>query len=136
MTAAERMAVNRWLQQTRTIIFNELIRQGYARVSSAEPFGHQALLRSYERLAQRQHKGLWSPRPAREATSQPAAVAASMPAVPLNAGADEVTVYVTEHGRKYHNKDCQFVRNGGIAVTLKEARARGCSPCARCKPPQ
>jgi endonuclease YncB( thermonuclease family) len=113
----------------------ELIRQGYARVSGAEPFAHQALLRSYERLAQRHHKGLWSPRPAREATSQPV-VAASAPAPLDDSAADEVLVYITEHGRKYHNKDCQYVRNGGIAVTLKEARARGCSPCARCKPPQ
>jgi len=113
----------------------ELIRQGYARVSGAEPFAHQALLRSYERLAQRHHRGLWAPRPAREATSQPV-VAASAPAPPDDSAADEVMVYITEHGRKYHNKDCQYVRNGGIAVTLKEARARGCSPCARCKPPQ
>lgn len=114
----------------------ELIRQGYARVSGAGPFAHQALLRRYERLAQRQHKGLWSPPPAREATSQPITVASSMPAVPDNAAADEVTVYVTEHGRKYHNKDCQYVRSGGIAVTLKEAKARGCSPCSKCKPPE
>jgi len=36
MTAAERMAVNRWLQQTRTIIFAELARQGYTKDELAQ----------------------------------------------------------------------------------------------------
>jgi endonuclease YncB( thermonuclease family) len=114
----------------------ELVRQGFARVSSAEPFERQKLLQSYERLAQKNHKGLWSPRRAPAPTSRPAAAPTTEPSAQAEAAGDEVIVYVTEHGRKYHTRDCQYVRNGGMAVTLKEARARGCTPCTRCKPPQ
>ncbi len=114
----------------------ELVRQGFARVSSVEPFEHQRLLQSYERLAQKNHKGLWSPRRAPAPMSRPAAAPTTEPSAQEEAASDDVIVYVTEHGRKYHRKDCQYVRNGGMAVTLKEARARGCTPCTRCKPPQ
>ncbi|MEW6251765.1 MAG: hypothetical protein AB1716_14060, partial [Planctomycetota bacterium] len=44
-------------------------------------------------------------------------------------------VYVTPHGRKYHRKDCQYCRNGAEAVTVRDAKARGCTACSRCKPP-
>jgi micrococcal nuclease len=114
----------------------ELVRQGYARVSSAEPFEHQGLLRAYERVAQKNGKGLWSAKAAREPESRPAATPASAPAVEQPAAGDDVLVYVTAHGRKYHTQNCQHVRHGATAVTLKEARARGLSPCSRCKPPQ
>jgi micrococcal nuclease len=113
----------------------ELVRQGYARVSSAEPFEHQKLLRAYERVAQKNAKGLWRPRAAREPASQPALVATSAPAAKEQATGDDVLVYVTAHGKKYHTQNCQYVRSGGTAITLKDAKARGCAPCSRCKPP-
>ncbi len=113
----------------------ELVRQGYARVSSAEPFEHQKLLRAYERFAQKNGKGLWSAKAAREPASRPAVAPTSAPAAEEQATGDDVVVYVTEHGRKYHTQNCQHVRRGAAAVTLKEAKARGCSQCSRCKPP-
>jgi micrococcal nuclease len=115
----------------------ELVRQGYARVSTAQPFEHQQLLRAYERLAQNSGKGLWSAKPAREpASSRPAVVTTSAPATAEQPAGDDVLVYVTEHGRKYHTQNCQYVRHGGKAITLKEAKARGLSACSRCKPPR
>jgi endonuclease YncB( thermonuclease family) len=114
----------------------ELVRQGYARVSSAERFEHQKLLRAYEQLAQKNRKGLWSPPPARAPTSQPVLSATSEPAAQNESPDSDAVVYVTVHGKKYHRKDCQYVRSGGIALTLKEAKARGCSRCLRCKPPE
>lgn len=121
---------------------SELIRQGYARVAALGlgPFEHQRLLEAYERLARRNQKGVWS-RPAytgaaagTPAASQPTAVAATGPTE--QPAGDEVIVYVTRAGRKYHRADCQYVRNGAIAITLKEARARGLTPCSRCNPPK
>jgi micrococcal nuclease len=113
----------------------ELVRQGYARVSSAAPFEHQTLLRAYERLAQKNGKGLWSTRAARGPASRPTVAPTSAPENGEQATGDDVLVYVTEHGRKYHTQNCQHVRRGAAAVTLKEAKARGLSPCSRCKPP-
>lgn len=114
----------------------ELVRLGYARVSAAAPFRHEELLRAYEQVARRGHKGLWAPRAAAEEPAPPASqpAAASAPAAAPAAG--EVLVYVTAHGTKYHRADCRFVRQGALARTLAEARARGYSPCAVCQPPQ
>jgi endonuclease YncB( thermonuclease family) len=116
----------------------ELVRQGYARVSAAAPFEYRPLLEAYEQAARKLQKGIWAPRgglPEPEPTTRPAALS-SKPSGPQQDAAEDVLVYVTEHGRKYHRKDCQYVRKGARAVTLKEAKARGCSPCSKCKPPE
>jgi competence protein ComEC len=62
-------------------------------------------------------------------------VSATQPAAAASAD-DDTIVYVTEHGKKYHRKDCAYVRNGSSALKLKDARARGCTPCSKCKPPR
>lgn len=121
----------------------ELVRQGYARLSAIAPFEHQELLRAYEVRARRSHKGVW----AQPVTSQPSekpaeAVATPKPSAPPVAEAapqrtgDDVIVYVTAHGKKYHREDCSFLRKGAIPMSLKEARAKGYTPCSRCRPPE
>ena len=42
------------------------------------------------------------------------------------------SVYVTAGGRKYHREGCRHLRSGAVAVSLEDARARGCSPCSVC----
>lgn len=118
----------------------ELIRQGYARCAAAQPFEHQKLLRAYERLAQQRQKGIWAAPPAGHddaPTSQPRAQKPPPPATqpaPAAANVDETIVYITEHGRKYHTQECRFASNAR-AVTLREAKALGLTPCSHCKPP-
>ncbi len=43
-------------------------------------------------------------------------------------------VYVTESGRKFHRKDCRFVKKGGRPLTREEAIKLGYTPCSICKP--
>ncbi len=50
--------------------------------------------------------------------------------------AEEVIVYVTESGSKYHLSTCQYVEDGGIALTLTEAQEQGYEPCKVCCPPE
>ncbi|KAF5034576.1 hypothetical protein DSECCO2_594680 [anaerobic digester metagenome] len=45
------------------------------------------------------------------------------------------TVYVTPSGTKYHEKGCQYLNEGGIPISLKEAKSGGYSPCSKCDPP-
>ena len=47
----------------------------------------------------------------------------------------ELTVYVTKTGKKYHLGSCSSLRRSKIPISLKEAKARY-SPCLRCGPPQ
>lgn len=118
----------------------ELVRQGYARVASAQPFGQEELLRAYERHARTNRKGLWGPSASARTASQPASKPAARKNPDPTGGraktdADD-PVYVTPHGKKYHRKSCQYVKDGGTALTLKEARQKGYTPCSRCKPPE
>gem|GEM_PF-6514147 len=48
----------------------------------------------------------------------------------------ETLVYVTRSGKKYHLKDCRYVRNGKFALTLEEAHAKGYEACKVCRPPK
>ncbi len=115
----------------------ELVRQGYARVSAGGPFRHQSLMEAYERLARQNHKGLWS-RPGAESrpSSDSTGPAAGRSSGPREPPTGEIVVYVTQHGRKYHRKDCQYVKSGAKAISLKEAKQQGLEPCSKCKPPK
>lgn len=45
------------------------------------------------------------------------------------------TVYVTEKGKKYHQKNCRL-KHGSTGVKLSVAKKKGFKPCTVCKPPK
>jgi hypothetical protein len=48
--------------------------------------------------------------------------------------ANEVTVYVTRTGNKYHRGSCQYLRQSKFPMPLSEAK-RKYAPCSVCRPP-
>jgi len=48
----------------------------------------------------------------------------------------DVTVYITRTGKKYHRAGCSSLRSSSIPISLKDAKAKGYTPCKICKPPQ
>ena len=45
----------------------------------------------------------------------------------------ENVVYTTKRGKKYHKKDCPFLKNSQtISMSKEEAEAKGLKPCGRC----
>ena len=58
------------------------------------------------------------------------------PVIQSSADTQNVTVYITRSGSKYHSAGCRSLAKGSKAVTLKEALAKGLSPCSVCKPPK
>lgn len=48
---------------------------------------------------------------------------------------NQVTVYVTETGSKYHTAGCQYLRKSKIPILLNEAK-RHYTPCSKCGPPR
>jgi endonuclease YncB( thermonuclease family) len=54
---------------------------------------------------------------------------------PKEPGNDDVIVYVTKSGTKYHSQGCRFLSKSSIPMKLKEAKGKY-SPCGVCKPPQ
>ena len=47
-----------------------------------------------------------------------------------------VTVHITKTGKKYHQAGCSSLSKSDIPVDLKAAKAKGLSPCSKCKPPE
>jgi hypothetical protein len=48
---------------------------------------------------------------------------------------DSTIVYITDTGTKYHTSGCQYLDASKTAISLKEACAKGYTPCSVCKPP-
>jgi micrococcal nuclease len=53
----------------------------------------------------------------------------------LPAAEEDLTVYVTNSGRRYHEDGCSSLSRSKIAVTLGDAVRSGYTPCSICKPP-
>lgn len=70
-----------------------------------------------------------SPQPATEAPP-------TSPAAEPQRDESSITVYVTDTGERYHRADCQYLRYSKHAVSLKEAKRQGYTPCKVCRPPR
>ena len=46
------------------------------------------------------------------------------------------TVYVTRTGKRYHRDGCRYLAASKIAISLKNAQARGFTACKVCHPPE
>jgi len=74
--------------------------------------------------------------PTTSATPSPSATAPAVtpPAQP-QVTQKEVTVYVTNTGKKYHRAGCRYLSKSQIAINLSNAKAEGYTPCSACNPP-
>lgn len=46
-------------------------------------------------------------------------------------GEEEIQVWVTPSGKRYHKSSCRYAKSGS-SISLKEARSRGLSACKTC----
>lgn len=46
------------------------------------------------------------------------------------------TVYVTRTGKRYHRDGCRYLATSKIPISLKDAKAKGYTPCKVCHPPE
>lgn len=68
------------------------------------------------------------------AAPAPAPVTTAQPQSDNNG--NDITVYVTNTGAKYHCNGCSSLRKSKIPISLQDAKAQGYEPCGRCHPPQ
>ena len=47
----------------------------------------------------------------------------------------DVTVYITNTGKKYHNSGCRYLSKSCISISLTKAKQRGYTACSVCRPP-
>ena len=74
---------------------------------------------------------------AAEAAAEQAPVAvpvANQPNLPASGQTENVTVYVTRTGSKYHRAGCRYLAQSSVPMLLTEASARY-GPCSVCNPP-
>lgn len=65
-----------------------------------------------------------------------AVVPAQQPAPQMAADTNAQTVYITKTGKRYHRAGCRYLTSTQRAVSLKEAKAMGLTPCKVCQPPE
>jgi len=114
----------------------EIVREGYGHAYTRFPFQYMELFRDYEQRARESQRGLWAP-DVGPATSPEASTAS--PAVGKSgspAQGDDVVVYITSTGSKYHQANCRYLSKSKIPISLKDAKARGLQPCSVCHPPR
>jgi micrococcal nuclease len=115
----------------------ELVRQGYARTLDQYSFTYFSLFQHYENKAQEIRKGLWSAVPSvkKSASIPPQASPTSIIEKPKQEQKQEVTVYITRTGAKYHRAGCRYLSKSMIPISLEGAN-KMYSPCSVCNPPR
>jgi len=69
--------------------------------------------------------------------SAPVAVVPYQQPTPQKQAQDKTeTVYVTRTGKRYHRDGCRYLASSRIPMSLKDAQAKGYTPCKVCHPPQ
>ncbi len=119
----------------------EMIRQGYAKLVLNASDKYAGILAKFQGIAQSAQKGIWSlakqaipARTSNNTADNPNNIVAGQPE-PNVANLDQI-VYVTRTGKRYHKMNCEHISKSKTAISLKEARLKGYTPCHVCKPPQ
>lgn len=66
----------------------------------------------------------------------PTTPAVVTPTPPPKQTNQEVTVYITRTGKKYHRDGCRYLSRSKIPISLSDAESEGYGPCSVCNPPQ
>lgn len=113
----------------------EIIRQGYGLADTAIPFKYTAEFEQLEKFAKERKKGIWDV--SQSGVRQPESISQPVPAIPpkVSTQEDNIIVYVTKTGKKYHLVNCSFLSKSSIPIKLGDAKVRGYTPCSKCNPP-
>lgn len=65
----------------------------------------------------------------------PARIESPEAKTPTTSDQQEITVYITRTGAKYHRAGCRYLSKSCIPTTLKQAKGRY-GPCSVCGPPR
>lgn len=70
-------------------------------------------------------------------TTEALTTTSEAPATTITKSQDqEIPVYITRTGAKYHRGSCRYLSKSKIEISLTEAKAQGFGACKVCKPPQ
>jgi len=110
-----------------TLLNGEIIRRGFGRAYLEYAFSRMEEFRELEEEARTSARGLWASEPSLPTAEMPLPGAAEEQA-------EELTVYVTRTGKKYHREGCPHLSKSKVPMSLAHA-AEYYSPCSICQPP-
>lgn len=111
-----------------TFVNAELVKQGYAQVSTYPPnVKYQELFLSLQKEARTRNRGLWN-KENKELEKESAQRKKDI------SKDDDQIVYITNTGSKYHREECRFLRKSKKEIKRSEAEKRGYTPCKVCNP--
>jgi len=118
----------------------ELVKTGLARWNR-QSTPDDDILQALENSAKNADIGLWAdsePVPPWQKTQGADSHPADLPEqnLPPRSHDDEITVYITSTGEKYHRYGCRYLMKSMIPIRLREARTGGFMPCPACDPPK
>jgi len=88
----------------------------------------------YSEFSQHWLKGTTNSNPVRPSPVRPSPVRPSPILSSLEENNDNVTVYKTKSGNKYHKIDCSYLKGEITPITIKYCKENKLTPCTRCKP--
>lgn len=104
-----------------------LLLNGMAKVMTVKPnVKYEPYFKRYEAIAIDKKLGIWA------STNQTSQTITQ----PSSQQSQQIIVYITATGKKYHQEWCRYLDNSKIAITLEEAKKRGYEPCKACHPPE
>jgi micrococcal nuclease len=125
-------------KEVRDKMFNsKLLLNGYAQTLTIPPnIKYTEYFTKFQTEAREANKGLWGIE-AKDSTSTTPPVSTVTETPPLKEPAknQEVIVYITNTGAKYHQGWCRYLKKSKISISLENAKARGYDPCSVCNPP-
>lgn len=129
-----------------TLVDLEIVRQGYGKVSTRADEPYAAALRWYEQRARELQRGVWGEAsepepPAADPAPSPVVQAppTTTPAAPAPAETkpepkrDEVWVWVTRSGSRYHREGCSHLTSSRTRVRRDSIKSTH-EPCKTCNP--
>lgn len=116
--------------EIRAKMFNaRLLLDGYAQLLTIPPdVKYTDYFTKYQAEARNNNRGLWGLPPEPVVTPTPQTT-------PPVVEKQEVTVYVTRTGSKYHRSGCRYLARSCIPISLEDAKTQGYGPCSICGPP-
>lgn len=103
-----------------TVFINAyLVETGRAKTNLTPEDKYGGLFYLLQEKAEKNGRGLWAP----DASSFP------------SGGEENVIVYITKTGTRYHQAGCRYLPEETPSLTLAEAVEKGYSPCRVCQPP-
>ena len=106
----------------------EILRQGYGRVDDTVLFKYSEEFKQIQEFAKERKKGIWN-------TTDISPTVRTQPVTAVPSGDNDITVYVTKTGKKYHLGTCSYLSKSSTPIKLQDTKVRGYSPCSKCNPP-